>query len=250
LRPSTAPGTRSALITGGSGDIGRTIAYCLAQLGFAVGIGCTVKNPRAEYVADKCRAYGVAAVTLPADLSRPGGFGRVAERFAEHFDGVDVLITCAADYKKSLIESISDETYDAMFTLNARSVFEALRWAAGAMRDGGRIITVSSLNSVLCAPGSAVYAGSKAAIEAFTKVAAKELGVRGITVNSLLPGAVDTVRLRDEFSASTCATLARRSSMGRLGTPADIAGAVRWLTGADAGWVTGQMIRVDGGLGP
>ena len=133
-------------------------------------------------------------------------------------------------------------------TINAKSTFVAMQRAARTMRDGGRIINISSLNTVMASPGVAVYAASKAAVEQFTRVAARELGGRGITVNSISPGATDTDLLRGTNSSESVRLAATMSPLGRLGTPADVADVVGFLAGPDGRWMTGQNLHASGGL--
>jgi 3-oxoacyl-[acyl-carrier protein] reductase len=132
--------------------------------------------------------------------------------------------------------------------VNVGGVFRSLREAARRLHDGGRIVNLSTLNTAIAGPGIALYAGSKAAVELFTVVAAYELGARGITVNSVSPGATDTDMLRAANTPEILAQLPALTALGRLGAPADIAAVVAFLVGPDAGWVTGQNLRATGGL--
>jgi 3-oxoacyl-[acyl-carrier protein] reductase len=133
--------------------------------------------------------------------------------------------------------------------VNATSVFRAIRYAARHMRDGGRIITVSTLNTYRPAPGGALYVGSKGAVEQFTAVAARELGARGITANVVSPGATDTELLRSTNPPAALELAARMSPFGRLGQPADVADVIAFLAGPDGRWLTGQNLHATGGIG-
>ena len=132
--------------------------------------------------------------------------------------------------------------------VNAKFPLLAMRRAEPLLRDGGRIINISTLNTLLPAPGIALYCASKAALEQFTKVAAREFGIRGITVNTISPGMTDTDLLRATNPPEALERAAALSALGRLGTPADIADVVAFLAGPDARWITGQNIRATGGL--
>jgi len=135
-------------------------------------------------------------------------------------------------------------------TVNVMSPFMLMRDAARRMRDGGRIINISTLNTVLISPGTTAYAASKAALELMTRVAAAELGGRGITVNSVSPGATDTDMFRTANPAEgTYERVAAMTPLGRIGQPADVASVVAFLAGPDSRWLTGQNLRASGGLG-
>jgi 3-oxoacyl-[acyl-carrier protein] reductase len=135
-------------------------------------------------------------------------------------------------------------------TVNVMSPFILMRDAARKMRDGGRIINISTLNTVLISPGTTAYAASKAALELMTRVAAAELGSRGITVNSVSPGATDTDMFRTANPAEgTYERVAAMTPLGRIGQPADVASVVAFLAGPDGRWLTGQNLRASGGLG-
>jgi 3-oxoacyl-[acyl-carrier protein] reductase len=138
--------------------------------------------------------------------------------------------------------------YDAVMAVNARSVFQTVRHAARAMRKNGRIVNISTLNTTRPAPGTAVYVTSKGAIEQLTKVAAIELGGRGITVNVVCPGATDTDLLRHTNPPEALEQVAALTPLGRLGQPGDIADVVALLVSSDARWITGQIIQATGGL--
>jgi 3-oxoacyl-[acyl-carrier protein] reductase len=132
--------------------------------------------------------------------------------------------------------------------VNAKGTFFAMQLAGHRLRDGGRIINISTLNTVLPAPGNALYAASKAAVEQFTTVAAREFGGRGITVNTVSPGATDTDLLRAANPGETFETAIAFTALRRLGQPADIANVVAFLAGPDSQWMTGQNLRATGGL--
>jgi 3-oxoacyl-[acyl-carrier protein] reductase len=147
-----------------------------------------------------------------------------------------------------LLADLTDDEYDRLMAVNLRAVFAAVRHAARHMREGGRIVNLSTLNTTVHGPGMSVYAATKGAVEQLTAVAAHELGGRGITVNAVAPGATDTDLLRATNSADGLAMAARTAALGRLGAPADIADVVAFLAGPDGRWVTGQTIRATGGL--
>jgi 3-oxoacyl-[acyl-carrier protein] reductase len=146
------------------------------------------------------------------------------------------------------IADVTSDEFDRAMTANAKVPLLAIGRAAPLLRDGGRIVNISSVNTTTPAPGNVLYCASKAALEQVTAVAARELGPRGITVNTVSPGATDTDLLRANNTAEDLAQAAAWSALGRLGTPDDVAAVVAFLTTPDAGWITGQNIRASGGL--
>ena len=163
-------------------------------------------------------------------------------------DGLDILVNNAAITAIAPIREITPELFDQAMTVNAKFPLLAMRRAAPLLRDGGRIISISTLNTAAPGPGIALYCASKAALEQFTRVAARELGPRGITANIVSPGATDTELLRASNPPESLERAATLTALGRLGAPADIADVVAFLAGPDARWITGQNIQATGGL--
>ena len=230
-----------AVVTGGSRGIGRAIVRRLARDGARVVF---------SYRSDKAAADALAreagdAVAVRADqedlASLDALFGPVA-------DGLDILVNNAAVIAPAPIADITPELFDQAMTVNAKFPLLAMGRAAPLLRDGGRIVNISTLNTTLPGPGIALYCASKAALEQFTRVAAIELGPRGITVNSLSPGATDTELLRASNPEQALEQAAAVTPLGRLGKPEDIADVVAFLAGPDARWITGQNIPATGGL--
>jgi 3-oxoacyl-[acyl-carrier protein] reductase len=232
---------KTAVVTGGSRGIGRAIVERLARDGATVVFGYHNRVDEARTVEKS--VPGSRAVQ--ADLAAPDAVRRLFADVAE----LDILVTnAAARFTPTRIADLTVAEYDRIMTVNARSVFLALQYAARNMRDQGRIITISTLNTVQAAPGASLYCGSKGAAEQFSKVAARELGGRGITVNTVSPGATDTELLRSTNTDESLAMAARLSPLGRLGQPADVADVVAFLAGPDGRWITGQNIRAGGGI--
>ncbi|MGI5150558.1 SDR family oxidoreductase [Plantactinospora sp. CA-294935] len=232
---------RTALVTGGSRGIGRAIVRRLAEAGARVVF--TYRSDKAA-ADDLVSRYG-DVVAVRADQADPTSLGPM---FAPVRDGLDILVNNAAIVSSTPIAEITAEEFDRVMTVNARFPLLAMREAATVLRDGGRIVNISTLNTVLAAPGLALYCASKAALEQFTAVAARELGPRGITVNTVSPGATDTDMLRASNPAEALTRTATLTALGRLGQPEDIAAVVAYLAGPDAQWITGQNIRATGGL--
>lgn len=232
---------KTALVTGGSRGIGRAIVTRLARDGARVVF--TYKENEtaaAEVVRD---VPGTEAVR--ADQEQPDA---LAHAFAPVHDGLDILVNNAAVNPRIPLAELTAEEFDRVLTANARFGALAMREAAALMPDGGRIVNISTLNTVVPAPGHALYCASKAVLEQFTQVAARELGPRGITVNTVSPGATETDLLRATNPPEALTRTAAMTALQRLGSPQDIAAVVSFLTGPDAAWITGQNLRATGGL--
>ncbi|MCA2219165.1 SDR family oxidoreductase [Jidongwangia harbinensis] len=231
---------RTALVTGGSRGIGAAIVRRLAAEGARVVF--TYRQSRAA--AERLAAELGDAVAVPVDQADVAG---VETMLAPVRDGLDILVNNAAVNPRAAIADLTAADFDTVMTVNAKFPLLAMARAADLLRDHGRIINVSSLNTALPAPGGALYAASKAALEQFTMVAAREFGGRGITVNTVSPGATDTGLLRSTNPPEALAQAAAYTALGRLGRPDDVAAVVALLAGPDAGWITGQNIRATGG---
>jgi len=238
---------KNAVVTGGSRGIGRAIVERLARDGANVVFGYASSTSRADEVVAATGDLPGEVHAVQADLAE--GVDALFKAFESHFDGLDILVNnAAAGFTPTLLPDVTEDVYDRMMAINTKAVFLALQYAARHMRDGGRIVTLSTLNTRMAGPGISVYAGSKGAVEQFSAVAAKELGPRGITVNVVSPGATDTDLLRATNSPEGLAMAAKMSPLGRLGEPADIADVVAFLVGPDGRWLTGQNLEASGGL--
>jgi 3-oxoacyl-[acyl-carrier protein] reductase len=236
---------KGAVVTGGSRGIGRAVVERLVRDGAAVVFGYARDRAAAAEVEGATGAHGVQA-----DLTEPAAAEELLKRAGEHLDGLDILVNnAAASFTLTPLAELTDDEYDRVMAINAKAVFVALRYAARHMRDGGRIITLSTLNTVRQPPGGGVYVASKAAVEQLTAVAAIELGGRGITANVVSPGATDTDLLRSTNSPEGLELAAKMSPLGRLGQPADVADVIAFLAGPDGRWLTGQNLHASGGIG-
>ena len=232
---------RTAIVTGGSRGIGRAIVRRLATDGARV-IFSYRDNKDA---ADSLTAELDNVVPVRADQA---DLTSIDALFEAASDGLDILVNNAATARLVPIEEVTAEDVAQVMTVNATYPLLAMRRAATLMRDNGRIVNISTLNTVVPGPGIALYAGSKGALEQYTAVAAREFGPRSITVNTVSPGSTDT----DMFRAANPPEAADRATaftaLRRLGQPDDIANVVAFLASPDAAWITGQNIRATGGL--
>lgn len=245
--PSMATLTgKVALVTGAGRGIGRAIAERLGEDGASVIVNYNTSENLAQEVVSAIVARGGQALALQADISKLSEVRRLFQEAEDHLGKLDILINNAGiGYLRPTAE-ITEEEFDRQFALNTKGTFFALQEAARRMRDGGRIVSLSTGATIAITPGFGAYAGSKAAVEQFSLALAKELGPRGITVNTVLPGIVDTGNL--VFPDEVIAQLIQQTSLGRLGQPRDIADIVAFLVSDQARWMTGQTIRVGGGL--
>jgi 3-oxoacyl-[acyl-carrier protein] reductase len=237
-----------AIVTGASRGIGAAIARRLARDGFAVVINYASNANEAEAVVTSLRAQGFTALPIQCDVSRADDVRRMFDQTENSLGKVDVLVNNAGILKTVPLLDTGDELFDQTFGINARGTFNTMREAGKRLNNGGRIINFSSTTLALNMPGYAIYNGTKAAVEAFTKVFAKELRGRDITVNAVAPGPVATDLFLNGKSEELVAQFAKMPPLERLGQPDDIANVVGFLAGPDAGWVNGQVLRVNGGL--
>jgi len=236
---------KTALVTGGSRGIGRAIVRRFARDGARVVFSYRENTQAADEVVRECGEAGGDVLAVRADHEETASLDALFEPVA---DGLDILVNNAAINPQMPIAAVTAEEFDRVMTVNAKVPLLAMRRAATLLRDSGRVINISTLNTVLPVPGHALYTGSKAALEQFTAVAAKEFGERGITVNTVLPGATDTDQLHATNPPEALELNVAYTALRRLGEPADIADVVAFLAGPDARWITGQNIRVTGGL--
>lgn len=237
-----------ALITGGSRGIGAATAQLLAKRGAAVVIVYGSSERPANALADQIRQQGGQAAVAGGDL-RLGATAEAAVRCAlDSFGRLDILVTAAGVSSLAPLSAITEADYRSLFDINVLGTLLSVQAAAPHLTSpGGRIITVSSRLAQNPFPGAALYSGSKAAVLAMTQAFAKELGPRGITVNAVLPGMIETEMTREAVAARG-ASVAAETPLRRIGQPEDVARAIAMLASEESGWITGQAVRVDGGL--
>ncbi|MGK5740289.1 SDR family oxidoreductase [Micromonospora sp. URMC 103] len=232
---------KTAIVTGGSRGIGRAIVRRLARDGARVVFSYRENRAAAEALAAELGA----ATAVRADQADVSSLDNL---FAAVPDGLDILVSNAAINPRVPVADMTGDDFDRVMTVNVKYPLLAMRRAVDIMRDHGRIVGISTLNTVVPAPGHSLYGASKAALEHVAAVAARELGSRGITVNTVSPGATDTDMLRDSNPPEALRRVPELTALGRLGRPEDIADVVAFLVGPDARWITGQNVRATGGL--
>ncbi|GAA2293242.1 SDR family oxidoreductase [Nonomuraea roseoviolacea subsp. roseoviolacea] len=246
-----------ALVTGGGRGIGRAIAERLGRDGAVVAVAYARDTAAAEEVVARIGKDGGRAFAIQAELGRHGDAAALWEAFdaaVEEFapgGGVDVIVNNAAVATSSDLGGLSEEEFDRVFAVNVRAPFFIVKEGLGRLRDGGRIVNVSSGAARIAMPEIIAYSSTKGALDTFTLTLAKALGPRGITVNSVAPGIVDTdvnaSWLRGDPEAWERA--ASVAALGRVGRPEDIADVVAFLASDDARWVTGRVVDATGGSG-
>jgi 3-oxoacyl-[acyl-carrier protein] reductase len=237
-----------ALVTGASRGIGRAIAQRLSRDGAAVAVNYINNANSAKETAAEIKAGGGDAIVLQADVSKLEDIQGLFDQTIEHFGRIDILINNAGIRISKNVADIDEAEYDRLFAVNVKGTFFACQLAARRLSDGGKIINVSSAVTRMMLPGYSIYAASKGAVDQITRVLAKELGGRHITVNAVAPGPVDTELFRDGKSGEQIQQMAKMAALGRIGEDQDIADAVAFLVSDDARWITGQTIHVNGGF--
>ena len=237
-----------AIVTGSSKGIGMHIAKSLAQAGANVVVNYASDQTGADRVVAEILASGGDAIAIRADVSKTADVKALFDTAITKFGKVDLLINNAGIAIYKLIKDTTDDDFDRIFAINVRGVFLTLREAATRLENGGRIINLSSSVTRLMMPSYGTYSATKAAVEQMTRVFAKEVGLRGITVNSISPGPTNTELFTAGKNDETIKRLASMAALGRIGEPDDIARVVLFLVSEEAAWVTAQNLGVNGGF--
>ncbi|MFI7131002.1 SDR family NAD(P)-dependent oxidoreductase [Nonomuraea sp. NPDC050153] len=240
---------KTALVTGASRGIGRAVAVRLAGEGARVAVHYGSNETAAKETVSAIEAAGGRAFTVRAELGVPGDAEALWAAFDEHADGLDILVNNAGILgDQAEIGGVTREGFERLFAVNTTAPFFITRLALPRLRDGGRIITVGTmLTRGAAMPRAIDYAMSKAALDVLTPALAKQLGPRGITVNTVAPGVIDTDMHQGRLVGEALAWLSSQSPLGRLGTPQDVADTVAFLAGDDSRYMTGHRLDVSGG---
>jgi len=239
---------RTAIVTGSSQGIGAAIAERLAGSGWSVVVNYSGQEAPAAALVDKITSAGGRAIAVRADVSDPASVAALFDETERTFGGVNALVNNAGVMKLSPIATTEDALFDQHVAVNLKGAFNCLREGARRIREGGRIVSFSSSVVGLYQPTYGVYAATKAGVEAMTHILAKELGPKKITVNAIAPGPVATKLFLDGKSEEQIAQVTKMIPAGRLGEPEDISAAVSLLLSEDSHWISGQVIRANGGV--
>lgn len=237
-----------ALVTGASRGMGQAVAEELAAKGVHVVINYARNRQAAEDVVVRIRQTGGKALAVQADISKIADLKLLFQTTLEQFGHLDILVNNAGIMTTRPIEQITEQDFDQQFATNVKGTYFACQLAAGHLPAGGRIINFSTSVLGQMIPTYSLYAATKGAVEQITRQLAKEFGPKGITINAVAPGPVNTELFTAEKSGAQIETFKHMAAFGRLGEPADIARVVLFLASEESGWITGQVLRANGGF--
>ena len=241
--------TKTALVTGASRGIGKAIALALAAKGYAVAVNYAGSQAAAEAVKDEIIAAGAQAFTIQGDVSKSEDVDRIFKTIKEEFGQLDVLVNNAGITRDGLLLRMKEENWDAVISTDLKSDFLTTKAAAQMMmrKKKGAIINIASVVGIMGNAGQANYAAAKAGVIGLTKATAKELAGRNIRVNAVAPGFIAT-DMTDVIPEKNKEMMLQSIPLGRMGLAEDVANAVCFLASEDASYITGQVLKVDGGM--
>ena len=248
--PQTENLRRAALVTGGAKGIGRAVCLALAEKGMDIAVNYAGSAAAAEETAAACRALGVRAVTLQADVRRPENCQKLVEDTVAALGRIDVLVNNAGITADTLMLRMTEADFDNVLATNLKGAFFCTKAASRTMmrQRYGRIVSISSVVGLHGNAGQTNYAAAKAGLIGLTKSVAKEYAARQITANVVAPGFIDT-DMTAAMPESARAAAAASIPAGKVGDAKDVAVAVAFLAGEQSGYITGQVLCVDGGMG-
>lgn len=240
---------KKALVTGASRGIGRAIALSLAEAGADVAINYSGSEAAAAETAQAVEALGRRAIVIKANVGKQDEFDSMVKEVIDQFGALDILVNNAGITRDNLIMRMKEDEFDQVIETNLKGVFNGIKAVTRPMmkQRSGRIINISSVVGVLGNPGQANYVAAKAGVIGLTKASARELASRGITVNCVAPGFIQT-DMTDKLPEEMRESLTGQIPLSKLGNPEDIANTVRFLASEAAAYMTGQTIHVDGGM--
>ena len=237
-----------AIVTGASRGIGRAIALRLSQEGASVVVNYARGAEQAKEVVSAIEAAGGKALAVQADVSKTAEIRDLFDRTQETYSQVDILVNNAGVILYKPLAEVTEAEFDNLFAINVKGTFFACQEAAKRMAEGGRIVNFSSSTTAMLLPTYGAYVATKGAVEQLTRSLAKELGDRQITVNVISPGPTDTELFTVGKTAEQIQRFTQMTALGRLGKVEDIADVTAFLCSEQARWITGQNIRVNGGI--
>lgn len=240
--------SKTAVITGAGRGIGAAIAKRLAKDGFDIAVN-ELTEGSGEQTVEECKALGVKAAAYAADVSDYAQCEEMVKKIKEDFGTIDALVNNAGITRDGLLLRMTEENYDAVIRINQKSVFNMTKFVGAVMlrQKSGSIVNLASVAGLYGNPGQMNYSASKGAVIAMTKTSAKELGSRGIRVNAVAPGFIQTP-MTDKLTDEQKNAILGQIAMKRYGQPEEIANVVAFLLSDDASYVTGQTIEISGGL--
>jgi 3-oxoacyl-[acyl-carrier protein] reductase len=233
-----------AIVTGASNGIGRAIAERFAEDGAIVVVNHSKSPEKAQQVVISIQARGGKALAFQADMSRVSEARRLVRDTVAQFGRLDILVNNAGKFMPKSLAETTEEDFEQVMSLNAKGPYFAMQEAAQVLKEGGRIVNISTEGTHLSFPGATAYLGSKGALEQYTKGLAQELAPRGITVNTISPGFTETGMMTEHYRQVGI----QLSPLKRLGLPKDIADVVAFIVSEEARWLTGQNIHAGGGI--
>lgn len=239
---------KAAIVTGASRGLGKRIALKLAEQAVDIVVNYVANKTEADNVVNEIRAKGGNAIAVQADVSIASDVERLFSAAITHFNKIHIIVNNAGIMITRPLGEFSEAEFDRQFSTNVKSVFLMMKLALGTLENNGRIINISSSVSRLMLPDYAVYSATKAAVEQMTRVLAKEAGAKGITVNCVLPGPMNTELFLKGKSEETIRNISGLSAFNRIGEVDDILPVILFLAGNDSQWITGQNIGVNGGM--
>lgn len=239
---------KTAIVTGASKGLGKKTAIELAKKGINIIVNYNSNQAAADLVVKEIISNGGNALAIKADVSKSTEVQKLFNEAIHHFGKIDIIINNAGIMTTKFLKDFSEEEFENQFSINVKSVFLMMQTAAEKLENQGRIINISSSTSRLMMPTYAVYSATKAAVEQMTRVFAKEIGHKGITVNSILPGPINTDLFLEGKSEAVIDKIASFSAFNRIGEVDDIVPLILFLSGEDSHWVTGQNLGINGGM--